>query len=76
MWTILELNDISNDIQTNPHIIIDGMSMEEFSEWIKINDTQYSSIVILENLLELLLEYEMYEHCAVVNNEIKSLHKK
>jgi hypothetical protein len=73
MTQIQYLNNKAKEIHTNPHIIIDDMSMDEFAEWLKINDTKYCDTVVLENLINLLIEYEMYEHCELVKQRLNNL---
>jgi len=67
-WTIQELNDLAFRIQTDPHVLIDEMTLEEFRAWIA-----GSSERVLVNLLHLLEHFEMYEHCRIVREEIEKL---
>ena len=66
--SIQELNEWAKELCTNPHLLIDDMSMDEFRKWIA-----GSSKKVLTNLLELLTGYEMYEHCKIVKQQIEEL---
>ena len=59
------------EIQTDPRIIINEMSDKEFLDWLEIVPKHLDKKVVWQNLLELLIEHEMYEKCALVRYKLK-----
>ena len=66
-----ELNKKALEIHLDPTIIIGDMQLDDFEDWLNINHTQFDNKIIWENLLRILVNHEMYEHCAIVNKKLK-----
>jgi len=65
--TISELNDRGFEIHTDPTIIVGEMGYDEFENWIK-----NEPLFILDNLLNILIEFSMFEYAAITKNVINN----
>lgn len=61
------------EIQTDPTILLDEMSDKEFLDWLEIVPDYLDKKIVWKNLLKLLIDYEMYEKCALVRDKLKEL---
>jgi len=71
--TVEQINNKAAKLQTDPRLLLSDMSMSEFRQWLKINNTQFSQEVVLDNLADVLLEYEMYSFYYIVLDELDKL---